>query len=53
MKLKTLQQWICDTCGEIIADPSQGYVEWLTGEDRLAHGYRIVHHAPYSPIRKP
>jgi hypothetical protein len=46
--LKPLQQWICDSCGEIIKEPEHGYVEWM--EERLKkHGFRIVHHATKSP----
>jgi hypothetical protein len=52
MRLKPLQQWICDECGELIKEPRHGYLEWLSGADHKAHGFRIVHHAPRSP-RKP
>lgn len=48
--LKPLQQWICDSCAEIINGPEQGYIEWQkTGMKK--HAFRIVHHAPYSPRR--
>lgn len=50
--LQPLQQWICDTCGELISEPGHGYVEWLRGGAdyvRDAHEFRIVHHAPHSP----
>ncbi len=49
--LKPLQQWICDSCGEVINDPEQGYVEWMETEDKM-HGFRIVHHALYSPRKR-
>jgi hypothetical protein len=55
MKLKPLKQWICDGCHQIIEDPEQGWVEWLTVlvEDSVRNKeFRIVHHAEYSP-RKP
>lgn len=59
MKLKPLQQWICDACGEVIESPEQGWIEWLTDTTELNsknqfyhHGFKIVHHAAYSP-RKP
>lgn len=45
MKLTPLKQWICDTCGEIIKQPKDGWFEWYS--DRKAHlhtGFRIVHH---------
>lgn len=49
-----LQQWVCDTCGDLIEDPEHGYTEWV--RDRVPpqkeRGFRIVHHALYSP-RKP
>jgi len=48
--LKPLQQWICDSCGEIINSPKQGYVEWMETRGKV-HGFRIVHHALYSPYR--
>ncbi len=50
-----LRQWICDACGEPIRNANEGYVEWLTeGDDsgRIAHGFRIVHNAGFSPRRK-
>lgn len=49
--LKPLQQWICDSCGELITAPDHGYVEWKETGSKM-HGFRIVHHAPYSPRRK-
>ena len=45
MKLTPLRQWICDTCGEIIKSPEEGWFEWY--DDRktsLQSGFRIVHH---------
>lgn len=51
MKLKPLEQWICDECGELIASPGDGYVEWISERLGDAHGFRIVHHAPRSPLR--
>jgi len=49
--LKPLQQWICDACGEVIESPEQGYVEWMETDDKM-HGFRIVHHALYSPRKR-
>jgi hypothetical protein len=50
-KLEPLQQWNCDTCGEIIEKPEDGYLEWLDDRPEVdnAYGFRIVHHAPKSP----
>ena len=45
MKLTPLKQWICDSCGEIIEKPEEGWFEWY--EDKktsLGTGFRIVHH---------
>ena len=52
--LKPLEQWICDTCGEVIESPEQGYVDWVcepSEEDQTIHSFRIVHHANFSPRR--
>jgi hypothetical protein len=52
--LVPLQQWFCDSCGEVISEPSHGYIEWRYDEvngARLKTGIRIVHHALYSPNR--
>jgi hypothetical protein len=48
--LRPLEQWICDTCGEVIDSPSAGYVEWLSGMERGSYrSYRIVHQFAHSP----
>jgi hypothetical protein len=47
-KLKPLKQWICDSCGELIQKPEDGYVEWQDGKTK----FRIIHHRGSSP-RKP
>ncbi len=50
--LKPLVNFYCDACGELIHEPSHGYVEWTwTEEDdqRLDSGWRIVHHPLHSP----
>jgi len=49
--LKPLQQFICDTCEEIIESPKDGYLEWVHADGK-AHSFHIVHHASRSP-RKP
>ena len=46
-----LKQWICDTCGELIEKPKDGWLEWYKDEDFKAQGFRICHHAPSSPRR--
>lgn len=48
MKLKPLQQWICDTCGEIIECPEDGYVQFKDG-DMGYDNFIIVHHFSASP----
>ena len=50
MRLKPLQQWVCDTCGEIIEKPEDGYVQF--GPFGPMTGYTdfiIVHHLSASP----
>jgi hypothetical protein len=42
MKLKQLEQWICDECGGLINCADDVYVEWL-GSDEGHHAFRIVH----------
>ena len=53
--LDPLQQWICDTCAEVIKRPEQGWIEWLADADgEIAwshHGFKIVHHKSNSPRR--
>ena len=49
--LEPIQQWICDSCSEIISTHEQGYVEWME-TDKKMHSFRIVHHAPYSPRKQ-
>ncbi len=45
MKLVTLKQWICDTCGEIIEKADDGWFEWYKDKKTsLNMGFRIVHH---------
>ena len=45
MKLISLQQWICDSCGGLIENPRDGWFEWYEGKnDQAATGFRIVHH---------
>jgi hypothetical protein len=58
-KLQPLKQWYCDTCGKIIQKPDQGYLEWRDKEvgsgdnrRRVMYGFRIVHHALYSPYKE-
>lgn len=53
--LKPLTQFICDTCGEVINQPSEGWIEWLAwmndAENKFeAHSFKIVHHHAYSPL---
>ena len=55
--LTPLTQFICDTCGELIKEPKEGWIEWIievnakTGK-RETHSFRIVHHFKYSPLAK-
>lgn len=47
--MEPLKQWICDTCGELIESPEDGFVEWLSPMEEGVREFRIVHHAPKSP----
>lgn len=47
--LKPLTQFVCDTCGDIIKCPEDGWIEWISDEDRECHSFRIVHHQTKSP----
>jgi len=47
--LKPLRQWICDTCGEVIESPADGWIGFLKDEGLKAHDFRIVHHVMFSP----
>ncbi len=51
VKLEPLKQWQCDSCGELIESPKDGWLEWLSDEDHLAYGFKIVHHLPASPYK--
>lgn len=53
--LKPLEQFICDTCGQIIEKTEDGYVEWLSSFDEekgrvMSKEFRIVHHHAKSPL---
>ncbi len=50
MELKPLEQWICDTCGQVIMTPADGYLEIARDENRLISDMCIVHHSCKSPI---
>ena len=54
--LKPLEQFICDTCGQIIEKPEHGWVEWeskIEGDPPRQEqwGFKIVHHSPHSPLK--
>jgi hypothetical protein len=44
-----LKQFICDTCGEIIEKPEDGWIEWIHSDDGMQTEFNIVHHAGSSP----
>lgn len=53
MKLVPLKQWICDTCGEVIERPNEGYVQFIDSDnDGKYDDFVIVHHAAYSPLKR-
>lgn len=49
--LTPLQQWICDTCGQVILEPDHGYAEIVADSDDMLTEFRIQHHAPHSPLK--
>lgn len=51
--LQPLQEWVCDTCNQLIRRPAEGYVEWV--EDlttTLSSGFHLVHAGHYSSFRQ-
>lgn len=42
--MEPLKQWVCDSCGELIEKPEDGYLIWKMGEDGKIDDMRIVHH---------
>jgi hypothetical protein len=50
MCMKPLHEWICDTCGELIKRPEEGWVEWLHGDDGRDGDFRICHAVPFCPL---
>ena len=56
--LTPLKQFVCDTCGEVINSPEEGWIEWISKLDlekhtREIHSFNIVHHYSFSPLIKP
>lgn len=51
--MSELKPLVCDTCGRIIYDLEEGFIEWLCDEaDNLkAYGFRIAHATKYSPLK--
>lgn len=52
MRMKPLKQWICDTCGEIIEKPEDGYVQFHRNADLVIDDFIIVHHLSASPFKQ-
>lgn len=53
--LSPLIQFHCDTCGEVIEKPEEGWFEWISEYDEEAkitksHSFRIVHNRTHSPL---
>ena len=52
--MKPLKQFRCDTCGQLIESPVEGWVEWVWDRNtRNARAFRICHHVSFSPRRGP
>lgn len=47
--LKPLQQWTCDSCGQVINAPEEGYVEWRTAWQGRMDCFHIVHDGQHQP----
>ena len=43
MQLEPLKQWICDSCGDVIMRPDDGYVIWAHDSDLCNYGFKIIH----------
>lgn len=43
INLEPLKQWKCDTCGETITTPDDGYVEWKKDEKGRSIEFRLIH----------
>ncbi|HIJ62292.1 MAG TPA: hypothetical protein HPQ04_06315 [Rhodospirillaceae bacterium] len=41
--LKPLEQFVCDTCRQVIETSADGWFEWCEDGDRQAHSFHIVH----------
>jgi hypothetical protein len=51
MRLEPLKQWICDTCGQVIERPEDGYVQFNRDDDGVIDDFTIVHHLSASPLK--
>ncbi len=49
MKLKPLQQFICDECRGAIENVDDGWLEWFDDYKNPTYGFRIVHVSGASP----
>ena len=51
MRLKPLEQWVCDECGQMIDEAEDGWLEWKTYRSGGAKygDFRIVHNTAGSP----
>jgi hypothetical protein len=49
VKLKPLQQSICDECGGLIKKVDDGWLEWIDDSTTSIRGFRIVHVQGASP----
>lgn len=49
--LKPLEQFICDTCGQVIDSPKNGFLEWITTHDPSQRmDFNIIHGKWASPL---
>lgn len=50
--LKPLEEFYCDTCGELIESPEEGYVVWKNNDELKDHGFIIIHQGKCDPGRR-
>jgi hypothetical protein len=48
--LKPLENWFCDSCNQVIADPGDGWVEWFVDDAGKNFGFKILHTGVASPL---
>jgi len=55
--LTPLNEFICDNCGQVIKNPTEGILEWISEFDSthktyIGRDFKILHHNSTSPLKK-